>query len=46
MRLSLFDPESDHGWGLPIAHAATDALSYERLPDGRNQWRLEKRLLS
>lgn len=43
MRTALDDPELDHGWGLPIAHAASDNLRYERLPDGTNRWCVEKR---
>lgn len=43
MRDVLDDFELDHGWGLPIAYAATDSLEYERLPDGSNRWRLDKR---
>lgn len=43
MRDALDDFDLDHGWGLPIAYAATDSLEYERLPDGSNRWRLDKR---
>lgn len=44
MRDALDDFDLDHGWGLPIAYAATDSLEYERLPGGYNRWRLDKRL--
>ena len=44
MRDALDNIELDHGWGLPIAHAASDGLEYERLPDGHNQWVISKRL--
>lgn len=44
MRDALDDLDLDHGWGLPIVYAATDALDYERLPDGQNRWHLGKRL--
>lgn len=36
----------DGGWGLPIAWAAVDRLEYERTPEGRNCWRIEKRLVT
>lgn len=44
MRDALDDLDLDHGWGLPIAYAATDSLEYDRLPGGYNRWRLDKRL--
>jgi anti-sigma regulatory factor (Ser/Thr protein kinase) len=42
MVLALEDVLLDHGWGLPIAQAATDALDYQRLPEGLNRWRIDK----
>ena len=42
MILALDDVLLDHGWGLPIAQAATDALDYQRSADGWNQWRIDK----
>ncbi len=44
MRDALDNIDLDHGWGLPIAHAAADGLEYTRLPDGRNRWLITKRL--
>jgi serine/threonine-protein kinase RsbW len=32
------------GYGLAIARTAVDQLDYARTPDGRNQWRLVKRI--
>ena len=32
------------GFGLALARAAVDACDYSRTPDGRNRWRLVKRL--
>ena len=43
MRDALDNIEIDHGWGLPIAQAASDGLEYNRLPDGHNQWVITKR---
>jgi serine/threonine-protein kinase RsbW len=44
MRGAVDDLELEHGWGLPIAQAASDSLHYERLASGYNRWRLDKRL--
>ena len=46
MRITLDDPDLDHGWGLPIAHAASDALDYQRLDNGYNRWQIDKYLPS
>jgi anti-sigma regulatory factor (Ser/Thr protein kinase) len=42
MDITLEDETLDHGWGLPIANAATDMLDYQRLGTGYNQWRIVK----
>jgi anti-sigma regulatory factor (Ser/Thr protein kinase) len=42
MEMALEDDAFDGGWGLPIAHAVTDGLGYQRLADGYNQWRIDK----
>ena len=36
----------DHGWGLPIVHAAVDGIEYGRSPDGENRWHIDKRIPS
>ncbi len=40
-KFSLKDPPAS-GYGLLIANRLLDELRYNRLPDGRNHWRLEK----
>ena len=42
-KFSLKDPPAS-GYGLMIASRLLDELQYSRLPDGRNHWRLEKKL--
>lgn len=44
MREALLNADLDHGWGLPIAHAASDDLDYTRQPNGDNCWVITKRL--
>ncbi len=39
-------PDLDHGWGLPIIHAAVDRIEYEHSPEGENRWRIDKRMPS
>lgn len=41
--LDLLDPP-DRGYGLRLARGLTDGCEYQRLGDGRNHWRLWKRL--
>ncbi len=43
MRAALENMDLDHGWGLPIAHAASDDLDYTRQPNGDNRWVITKR---
>jgi anti-sigma regulatory factor (Ser/Thr protein kinase) len=44
MREALLNADLDHGWGLPIAHAASDDLEYTRQANGDNRWVITKRL--
>lgn len=46
MRDALDNIDLEHGWGLPIAHAATDGLDYQRMSDGHNRWQICKRFPS
>lgn len=43
--LALDDPPA-RGYGLKIARGLLDVCSYRRMPDERNHWRLEKKLVN